>query len=55
MVLLQKNEKKPRESILRSEFINAIDTINRKLPDDDYLRFLHCDLNELCRRYFTYL
>lgn len=48
--LIKKNEKKPRESILRSEFINAIDTINRNLSDDDYLRFLHWDLNELCRR-----
>ncbi|KAG6414276.1 hypothetical protein SASPL_126994 [Salvia splendens] len=37
------NEKKPRESILRTEFANAIDVINRDLSEERRLKFLHLD------------
>lgn len=47
----QTQEKKPRESILRQEFANAIDFINKDLPDENRLRFLHWDLHKHSRRY----
>lgn len=46
----QTNEKKPRESILRSEFANAIDLINKDLSEEGRLRFLHWDLHKHFRR-----
>ncbi|XP_020249900.1 phosphoinositide phosphatase SAC4-like [Asparagus officinalis] len=47
--LIKTREKKPRESILRAEFANAIDIINKDLPEDNRLRFLHWDLNKHSR------
>ncbi|KAL1371712.1 hypothetical protein HN51_001948 [Arachis hypogaea] len=44
--LIKTHEKKPRESILRSEFANAIDFINKDLSEEDRLRFLHWDLHK---------
>ncbi|KAG5006332.1 hypothetical protein JHK85_024874 [Glycine max] len=38
------HERKPRESILRSEFGKAIDFINKDLSQENRLRFLHWDL-----------
>ena len=48
---LQSEEKKPRESILRSEFANAIEFINKDLPNENRLKFLHWDLHKHSRRY----
>ena len=42
----QTREKKPRESILRAEFANAINIINKDLSQENRLRFLHWDLNK---------
>ncbi|KAJ0983764.1 hypothetical protein J5N97_002120 [Dioscorea zingiberensis] len=47
--LIKTREKKPRESILRSEFANAIDAINKDLSDENRLRFLHWDLHKHSR------
>lgn len=47
----QTREKRPRESILRTEFRNAIDLINKDLPEENRLKFLHLDLNKISRRY----
>ncbi|KAK1280159.1 Phosphoinositide phosphatase SAC2 [Acorus gramineus] len=47
--LIKTREKKPRESILRSEFANAIDFINKDLPEESRLKFLHWDLNKHSR------
>ncbi|KAJ4708709.1 Phosphoinositide phosphatase family protein [Melia azedarach] len=47
--LIKTQEKKPRESILRQEFANAIDFINKDLPDENRLRFLHWDLHKHSR------
>ncbi|XP_054805022.1 phosphoinositide phosphatase SAC3-like isoform X2 [Prosopis cineraria] len=44
--LIKTREKKPRESILRSEFANAIDFINKDLSEENRLRFLHWDLHK---------
>ncbi|KAF7837592.1 phosphoinositide phosphatase SAC3 isoform X2 [Senna tora] len=44
--LIKTHEKKPRESILRSEFANAIDFINKDLSEETRLRFLHWDLHK---------
>ncbi|XP_019229877.1 PREDICTED: phosphoinositide phosphatase SAC2-like isoform X2 [Nicotiana attenuata] len=44
--LIKTREKRPRETILRAEFANAIDFINKDLPEDNRLRFLHWDLNK---------
>lgn len=46
----QTHEKKPRESILRTEFANAIDFINKDLPEENRLRFLHWDLHKHFQR-----
>ncbi|KAG6431623.1 hypothetical protein SASPL_109702 [Salvia splendens] len=43
------NEKRPRESILRTEFANAIEVINRDLSEENRLKFLHWDLNKHSR------
>ncbi|TKY72919.1 Phosphoinositide phosphatase SAC3 [Spatholobus suberectus] len=42
--LIKSHERKPRESILRSEFGNAIDFINKDSSEENKLRFLHWDL-----------
>lgn len=45
----QSHERKPRESILRSEFGKAIDFINKDLSQENRLRFLHWDLKHFQR------
>jgi phosphatidylinositol 3,5-bisphosphate 5-phosphatase len=50
MSFTQTREKKPRESLLRAEFAKAIHYINKGLPDDRRLKFLHMDLSKLSRR-----
>uniref|UniRef100_A0A0A0KP83 SAC domain-containing protein n=1 Tax=Cucumis sativus TaxID=3659 RepID=A0A0A0KP83_CUCSA len=47
--LIKTREKKPRESILRAEFANAIDFINNDLSEENRLRFLHWDLHKHAR------
>lgn len=47
--LIKTIEKKPRESILRAEFANAIEYINKDLPEEKRLKFLHWDLNKHSR------
>ncbi|KAL3623561.1 Phosphoinositide phosphatase sac4 [Castilleja foliolosa] len=47
--LIKTNEKKPRESILRADFANAIEVINKDLPEEKRLKFLHWDLNKHSR------
>ncbi|KAF3651536.1 Phosphoinositide phosphatase SAC2 [Capsicum annuum] len=44
--LIKTHEKRPRETILRAEFADAIEFINKDLPVDDRLRFLHWDINK---------
>ncbi|KAK7291771.1 hypothetical protein RIF29_07180 [Crotalaria pallida] len=44
--LIKTHEKRPRESILRAEFANAIDSINKDLSEENRLRFLHWDLHK---------
>ncbi|MBA0774827.1 hypothetical protein Gotri_010008 [Gossypium trilobum] len=48
--LIKRFEKKPRESILRAEFANAIRFINKSLSKENRLRFLHWDLNRHSRK-----
>ncbi|CAN1136067.1 Phosphoinositide phosphatase SAC3 [Linum perenne] len=48
--LIKTREKRPRESILRTEFANAISCINNDLPEENRLRFLHWDLHKHSRR-----
>ena len=50
----QTQERKPRESILRAEFANAIEFINKDVSDENRLRFLHWDLHKHSRRYVNY-
>ncbi|XP_061996668.1 phosphoinositide phosphatase SAC3 isoform X1 [Rosa rugosa] len=47
--LIKTQEKRPRESILRTEFANAIDFINKELSEENRLRFLHWDLHKHSR------
>ncbi|XP_057967287.1 phosphoinositide phosphatase SAC3-like isoform X2 [Malania oleifera] len=47
--LIKTYEKKPRESILRAEFANAIDYINKDLSEENRLKFLHWDLHKHSR------
>ncbi|XP_021749994.1 phosphoinositide phosphatase SAC3-like [Chenopodium quinoa] len=47
--LIKTAEKRPRESILRQEFANAIEFINKDLPEEKRLKFLHWDLNKHSR------
>ncbi|KAL8265581.1 hypothetical protein R6Q59_023711 [Mikania micrantha] len=44
--LIKTSEKKPRESILRTEFANAITSINKDLLEEHRLKFLHWDLHK---------
>ncbi|KAF5176272.1 Phosphoinositide phosphatase sac2 [Thalictrum thalictroides] len=48
--LIKTREKKPRESILRAEFANAIEYINKDLSGESRLKFLHWDIHKHCRR-----
>ncbi|CAK9179659.1 unnamed protein product, partial [Ilex paraguariensis] len=47
--LIKTHEKKPRESILRAEFANAIESINKELAEENRLKFLHWDLHKHSR------
>ncbi|XP_022148395.1 phosphoinositide phosphatase SAC3-like isoform X2 [Momordica charantia] len=47
--LIKTRERKPRESILRAEFANAIDFINNDFSEENRLRFLHWDLHKHVR------
>ncbi|CAA3009313.1 phosphoinositide phosphatase SAC3-like isoform X1 [Olea europaea subsp. europaea] len=47
--LIKTNENKPRESILRTEFANAIEAINKDLSEENHLKFLHWDLHRHSR------
>ncbi|KAK9705737.1 hypothetical protein RND81_07G078100 [Saponaria officinalis] len=47
--LIKTMERKPRESILRAEFANAIECINKDLPEEKQLKFLHWDLSKHSR------
>uniref|UniRef100_A0A1J3GL11 Phosphoinositide phosphatase SAC3 n=1 Tax=Noccaea caerulescens TaxID=107243 RepID=A0A1J3GL11_NOCCA len=51
--LIKTKEKRPRESILRREFANAIDFINKDLSEENRLRFLHWDLHKHFQRKTT--
>ncbi|RYR67319.1 hypothetical protein Ahy_A03g013641 isoform F [Arachis hypogaea] len=51
--LIKSRERKPRESILRSEFANAINFINKDLSEENKLRFLHWDLHRHFQRKST--
>ncbi|THU53285.1 hypothetical protein C4D60_Mb10t12810 [Musa balbisiana] len=48
--LIKSREKKPRESLLRAEFANAIDFINKDIPEERRLKFLHWDIQKHSRR-----
>ncbi|GMI77842.1 suppressor of actin 2 [Hibiscus trionum] len=48
--LIKRFEKKPRETILRTEFAKAIRFINKSLSKENRLRFLHWDLNRHSRK-----
>ncbi|XWS18777.1 hypothetical protein CRYUN_Cryun32bG0073800 [Craigia yunnanensis] len=48
--LIKRCEKKPRETILRAEFANAIRFINKSLTKENRLRFLHWDLSRHSRK-----
>lgn len=48
--LIKTHEKKPRETILRAEFANAIRFINKGLSEENRLRFLHWDLQKHSRK-----
>ncbi|XP_047162733.1 phosphoinositide phosphatase SAC2-like isoform X1 [Vigna umbellata] len=47
--LIKTREKRPRETILRAEFANAVRYINKSLSGEDRLRFLHWDLHRHSR------
>lgn len=47
--LIKGHEKKPRESILCAEFANAVKQINKDLPEDSQLKFIHWDLHKFFR------
>ncbi|KAA8523369.1 hypothetical protein F0562_009792 [Nyssa sinensis] len=47
--LIKTHEKKRRESILRAEFANAIEFINKDLSEENHLKFLHWDLHKHSR------
>ncbi|XP_074566379.1 phosphoinositide phosphatase SAC2-like isoform X2 [Curcuma longa] len=48
--LIKSFEKKPRESLLHTEFTNAIDSINKDLSEEKRLKFLHWDIQNYTRR-----
>ncbi|KFK38793.1 hypothetical protein AALP_AA3G161100 [Arabis alpina] len=48
--LIKTREKRPRETILRGEFANAIRFINKGLSKEDRLRPLHWDLHKHSRK-----
>ncbi|KAL4329265.1 hypothetical protein AHAS_Ahas13G0282800 [Arachis hypogaea] len=48
--LIKTHEKKPRETILRAEFANAVRSINKNMKGENRLMFLHWDLHRHSRR-----
>lgn len=50
----QTRERKPRETVLRAEFANAIRFINKDLSVENRLRFLHWDLHRHSTRCFGF-
>lgn len=48
--LIKTYERRARESILRAEFAKAINFINKDLPAENHLRFLHWDLSKHSQR-----
>ncbi|CAL9148470.1 unnamed protein product [Musa hybrid cultivar] len=51
--MIKKQEKKPRESLLTEKLVDAINHINKDLPESDRLIYFHCDLQSICRRRST--
>ncbi|KAG5036737.1 phosphoinositide phosphatase SAC2-like isoform X2 [Glycine soja] len=47
--LIKTREKKPRETILRAEFANAVRSLNKNLKGENRLRFVHWDLHRHSR------
>ncbi|XP_072971517.1 phosphoinositide phosphatase SAC3-like [Typha angustifolia] len=47
--LIKRRERKPRESILHTEFDKAIKFINKDLSEENHLKFLHWDLHKNSR------
>lgn len=47
--LIKAFEKKPRETVLSEEFANAIEVINRDLPEESQLKFIPWDLHKFSR------
>ncbi|KAI4330463.1 hypothetical protein MLD38_028752 [Melastoma candidum] len=47
--LIKSHETKPRETILLSEFVNAARVLNKGVPKEDRMRFLHFDLQRHSR------
>jgi len=47
--LIKKYEKKPREATLGEEFANAIKFINRDLPEENHLKYIHWDFHRAFR------
>ncbi|KAF8011276.1 hypothetical protein BT93_J1782 [Corymbia citriodora subsp. variegata] len=52
--LIKTHEKKPRETVLRGEFLNAVRFINQGLIEENRLRFLQLDLHKHSRNKGTY-
>ncbi|CAN8270169.1 unnamed protein product [Cochlearia groenlandica] len=48
--LIKTREKRPRETILRAEFANAIRVINKEIGNEERLRPLHWDLHKHSRK-----
>ncbi|KAJ1698653.1 hypothetical protein LUZ63_007165 [Rhynchospora breviuscula] len=44
-LIKQKKERRPRESLLRREFVKAIENINNQLPPKNQLQYLHWDVH----------
>lgn len=47
--LIKKYEKKPREATLGDEFANAIQFINKNLPEENHLKYIHWDFHRAFR------
>lgn len=47
VIYLQTKEKKPRESVLHTEFVKAVASINKSLDKDNRLKFRTVDLTRL--------
>ncbi|URD72437.1 SAC domain containing protein [Musa troglodytarum] len=51
--MIKKQEKKPRESLLTEKLVDAINHINKDLPESDRLIYFHWDFQSICRRRST--